>query len=52
MPSDGPGRIGRAVNCISKIIFILRTRNIYGYNSTCERLLGLLIGSGRPQVRA
>jgi hypothetical protein len=32
---------------LSKIILIFRTRNIYGYNSLCERIFQLFTGSRR-----
>jgi hypothetical protein len=39
-------RILRTIrNYLSKIVFILRTRNIYGYNSVCMRIL-MISGAG------
>jgi hypothetical protein len=41
------GSLGRV---ISRIFLIIRTRNVYGYNSSCERIIRNAFGN-RPRRR-
>ncbi len=40
-----PGILRTIRNYLSKIVVIFRTRNIYGYNSVCMRIL-VISGAG------
>ncbi len=40
-----PGILRNIRNYLSKIVMIYRTRNIYGYNSVCMRIL-MISGTG------
>lgn len=37
---------------VYRVLFIIRTRNEYGYNSVLERIYNYILGSGRAKNRS